>query len=96
MNMLRQHPEEYCAVLSDIRMPGITGFQVAREVKGINPRLKVILMSAFDISPAEFKNVMPTTQVDDFIVKPARVVELKRILLKHIGENKQLLGSTDN
>ena len=33
-------------VLSDIRMPGINGYEFVMEVKKINPKVKVILMSA--------------------------------------------------
>jgi CheY-like chemotaxis protein len=40
-------------VVSDIRMPGLNGYEVAIKVKGINPEVKIILMSAFEISDIE-------------------------------------------
>lgn len=92
MNHFQLHSREYCAVLSDIRMPGKTGFQVAREAKKTNPDVKVILMSAFEIKE-EFQKVMPSTQVDDFITKPAHFEEIKSVLLRHVGQTKQLTSS---
>jgi DNA-binding NtrC family response regulator len=87
---LRQHSKEYCAVLSDIRMPGLSGFQMAREIKNINPELKIVLMSAFEIKAADFEKVMPSTSVDDFIEKPATIVTISNVLLKHISRTKSL------
>lgn len=90
LSHLHQHSKEYCAVLSDIRMPGLTGFQMAREIKKINPELKIILMSAFEIQTADFEKVMPSTSVDDFIKKPADIMTIKNVLLKHISMTKSL------
>jgi len=93
----RKHSKEFCAVLSDIRMPQITGFQVAREVRNTNPAVKVILMTSFDINHSEFERVMPSTHIDDFIRKPATIAQIKSVLLKHIGQTKSLMaGSNEN
>ena len=71
-------------------MPGLTGFQMAREIKKINPELKIILMSAFEIQTADFEKVMPSTSVDDFIKKPPDIVTIKNVLVKHISMTKSL------
>lgn len=38
---------EYDLVLSDIRMPGMSGVELFRKVKALNPKLPVVLMTAF-------------------------------------------------
>ena len=95
LSHLREHSKEYCAVLSDIRMPGVTGFQVARETKKINPELKIILMSAFEVQTSDFEKVMPSTSVDDFIQKPTSIATIKNVLLKHIAMTKSLADNTE-
>ena len=86
----RNNAGAYCAVLSDIRMPGISGFGVAREIKRINPKVKVILLSSFEILKNEVSKVMPSHQVDDFISKPASISLIHEVLLKQIGHEKRL------
>jgi CheY-like chemotaxis protein len=51
-------------VLSDIRMPGMNGYEFIRKVKESNPKVKIMLMSAFEINDKEFHNVLPDIKVD--------------------------------
>jgi CheY-like chemotaxis protein len=46
----RENHNNYSLVISDIRMPGINGFEVANYINEIEPRTKVILMTAFDVN----------------------------------------------
>jgi DNA-binding NtrC family response regulator len=41
-------------VLSDIRMPQMNGYELANRIKALQPKVKVILMSAFEIREVEF------------------------------------------
>jgi DNA-binding NtrC family response regulator len=42
--------KDYVMVLSDIRMPGINGYELIRKAKEIDKQVKVVLMSAFEIN----------------------------------------------
>jgi DNA-binding NtrC family response regulator len=86
----KEHSTEYCLVLSDIRMPGLTGFEIARSIRKINPDVKIILFSAFEINMQEFEKVMPNTRVDEFIEKPINRDKLLQVIRKHIGNSKNL------
>jgi YesN/AraC family two-component response regulator len=44
-------------------MPGMSGILLARKVKEINPNVKVVLMTSFEINDNEFSKVFPSTQV---------------------------------
>jgi DNA-binding NtrC family response regulator len=46
-------------VLSDIRMPGMNGYELVMQVKKIDTKVKVILMSSFEIQEKEFHNLLP-------------------------------------
>jgi two-component system, response regulator YesN len=78
-------------MLSDIRMPGISGIKLARKVKEINPKVKVILMTSFEIKDNEFSKVFPSTQVDGFVQKPIQIKDLTNKILDIIGESKRIV-----
>ncbi len=89
----KQNSKDYSLVISDIRMPGISGTELSQEIKKIAPKVKVILMSSFEIPPSEFSKVNDTNMiVDDFMQKP---VGLKALLnkvtkqLDHKGEDER-------
>jgi CheY-like chemotaxis protein len=84
----QSNSEDYCLMLSDIRMPGISGIKLARKVKEINPKVKVVLMTSFEIKDNEFSKVFPSTQVDGFAQKPIRIKDLTNKILDIIGESK--------
>jgi two-component system NtrC family sensor kinase len=60
-----QHPE---IVLTDIRMPGISGIDVLKKIKGQQPETEVIVITAF----ADMDLAIQALQLDasDFITKP--------------------------
>ncbi|MDQ3903661.1 MAG: response regulator [Thermoproteota archaeon] len=80
---------DYCLMLSDIRMPGMSGIRLARKVKEINPNVKVVLMTSFEINDNEFSKVFPSTQVDGFVQKPVGIENLTSKILDIIGESKR-------
>jgi DNA-binding NtrC family response regulator len=45
----QSNSESYHLMLSDIRMPEMSGIKLARKVKEINPKVKVVLMTSFEI-----------------------------------------------
>ncbi|TWT51704.1 Blue-light-activated protein [Thalassoglobus neptunius] len=47
LTAFKEAPEEFDLVLSDIMMPGMSGFEVAEQVREIVPGVQVILMTGF-------------------------------------------------
>jgi DNA-binding NtrC family response regulator len=76
------HSKDYDIVISDIRMPGMNGYEFIRKVKESNPKVKVILMSAFEINDREFHNVLPDIKVDGFLQKPFSIGQLNDLIEK--------------
>ena len=72
-----------------MRMPGLSGMQLARKVKQINPNVKVVLMTAFEIRDDEFSKVFPSTSVDGFVEKPIGIRDLTNKILSIIGQSKR-------
>jgi YesN/AraC family two-component response regulator len=63
-------------VLYDIRMPQMNGCELIRRIKTLQPKVRVILISAFEINDLEFSKVLPSVKIDGFIPKP---VSLKKL-----------------
>lgn len=72
----------YSVVVSDIRMPKMNGFEFASRVRKIKPQIKLVLMSAFELSDVEYSAALHSIKIDGFIRKPVEV----RNLVKQIGE----------
>jgi CheY-like chemotaxis protein len=79
--------EEYSLIISDIRMPTMNGFEFVREARKINPKVKILLMTAFEIDDKEFARVLPNPKIDGLIQKPASPKQIMNI----IGEQGSLV-----
>jgi two-component system response regulator ChvI len=69
-------------VISDIRMPGMNGYEFVKHVKNIDSQVKVILMSAFEIQNKEFHNMLPDIKVDGFLQKPFSIGQINDAIEK--------------
>ena len=87
LQSFKSNSKDYCLLLSDIRMPSLSGIQLARKVKEVNPLVKVVLMTSFEIRDNEFSTVFPSTRVDGFVQKPIGIKELTDKILSIIGES---------
>jgi len=87
LNFFRKNYSLYQIFISDIRMPGMKGLTFARTVKSINNEVKVILMTAFEMLPQEFEQLMPSIKIDGFIKKPfsrQQILEKVSLLNLHV------------
>jgi two-component SAPR family response regulator len=78
--------KEYSLLISDIRMPTMNGFEFVREARKINPKVKILLMTAFKIDDKEFARVLPNPKIDGLIQKPASPKQIMDIVSNIIGE----------
>jgi two-component system response regulator (stage 0 sporulation protein F) len=69
-------------ILSDIRMPGMNGYEFVKKTKEIDKHIKVILMTAFEIDDKEFHNMLPDIKVDAFLQKPFHIQQLNDVIEK--------------
>jgi len=74
--VLRQTPVDL--VLTDLRMPGLTGWEVARRAKALQPGLPVVLVtgSAHAIAPDQPERRF----VDAILAKPCELATLQAVL----------------
>ena len=65
--------QNYRVVISDYRMPIMTGIELFNKMKAINPAVRRIMMSAFEIEDELFKEC---NCIDKFLQKPVLIVDL--------------------
>lgn len=77
LNAFKNHEVGYYdAIITDIRMPKMNGFELYRQIKEINPQTKIAFITAFEINKDEFNKVLPSIEVKDFIIKPIDMDDL--------------------
>ncbi len=70
--------EHFDAVISDVRMPGMSGIDVLRTVKQINPQAAVILITGF--RTPELTEALAAHGAHAFFYKPLRADKLLETL----------------
>ena len=81
-------------VISDVRMPGMNGYEFLRHVRSERPDLPFILVTAF----ADVEDAVSALQegADDYLTKPVRMQELRQRVQLHLerrvlnDENRRL------
>ena len=78
----KENPEMYILLLTDMRMPSMNGYELINKVKAIRPEIKIILISAYDITQDEItRNLDPGIRIDGLICKPIALERLREIII---------------
>ena len=72
--------KDHQIVISDIRMPGMNGYEFVKQVKKIDPQVKIILMSSFERSDNNLLDLLPDVKIDTFLQKPFSLDTLTNIV----------------
>jgi DNA-binding NtrC family response regulator len=74
-----ENKKEYALVISDLRMPNLNGLDLLSKVKIINPNVRTILVSAFNVKEDKvFQKYMKDGTIDLFIEKPIPIDWLRQ------------------
>lgn len=82
-------------VIMDIKMPKMTGLEASRLIKEFNPRIGIIIVSAYN--DFEFAQHAIKYSVDDYLLKPSRpehIFEAIERTIRKIGLFKEKKSST--
>ena len=80
------NPKSYSLVMSDSSIPALSGIELAKKVKEINPNVKVLLLTGFGLKVMEISKASDSTSVvDGFVQKPIATTKLADKILGLIG-----------
>jgi DNA-binding NtrC family response regulator len=69
--------KNYALVISDLRMPNLNGLELLKKVKQLNPSVRTILISAYEVDEDQvFQNYMKQGIINLFVKKPIGLPEL--------------------
>jgi len=66
----------YVLVISDFKMPGLNGMEFLKKIKALNPFVRTILMTAFEVEDKIFRDYAKNKIIDEFLQKPIGMHEL--------------------
>jgi len=81
--------QAYDLVFTDLGMPGLTGWDVAKKVKEINEKIPVALITGYQIS-SETENLQEKG-VDFILYKPFHITEVQKLVAQGIQLKDRLL-----
>ena len=74
-----ENKKEYALVISDLRMPNLNGLDLLSKIKIINPNVRTILVSSFNVKEDKFfQKYMKDGTIDLFIEKPIPIDWLRQ------------------
>lgn len=69
-------------ILVDIRLPGASGYELIRQLRAVQPDLKVFVMTAYDRESAPRQAF--SVRADGYLAKPFSLEMLKDMLTSHL------------
>jgi DNA-binding NtrC family response regulator len=83
-----ENKQNYALVISDLRMPGLNGLELLKKVKTLNPKVRTILMSAYNFEEdILFLKYMEEGIIDSTIEKPVTMNRLYQRVRDQLDAN---------
>ena len=78
--------DAYVLVISDLRMPGLNGLELLKKVKSSNPKVRTLLMSAYNFDEdLLFLKYMEEGIIDSSLDKPVTMNRLYQRVLEQLN-----------
>jgi DNA-binding response OmpR family regulator len=83
LDHFRKDPAGYSLILTDIKMPGMSGSELARRAKKIRADVKVMIMTAFEVDK-DLKKALPSIGQSGFLQKPFHTADVCVAVRRHL------------
>ena len=72
--------DKHSLIITDLRMPGICGIDLAMKVREFDNKIKIFLMTAFESKDLEDRKDFKNARIDRLIQKPVRFSDLREMI----------------
>ena len=76
----KETSDKHSLIITDLRMPGICGIDLAKSIRVFDNKIKIFLMTAFDAKDLEDKEDFKNAKIDRLIQKPVRFSDLREMI----------------
>lgn len=70
---IKNNISNYALVISDFNMPNLNGIKLINNIKHVNPFIRTILMTAFEINDKLFQVLTKREIINGFLQKPIKI-----------------------
>ena len=84
LQKFKENPGQYSLLLTDIRMPEMTGIRLTKLVQEIKPSMKAVIMTAYELTPADLSEHLPSISHDEILQKPFRLLQICTAIKKQL------------
>jgi DNA-binding response OmpR family regulator len=84
LQSFKNHPDRYSVALIDIRMPEMSGVELANRMLKIRSGINIVIMTAFEIESIDFETDLPTIKHDDILRKPFSLTQVCNAVKKQL------------
>jgi len=94
LELFKEHQDKIDLIISDINMPEMTGLEMSAEIKKINPRMPIIITTAF--SNTEYLLEAINMGIDKYVMKPVDIKNLLDTMVNSLTYHELKNLYTDN
>lgn len=76
----KDNTSKFSLVITDLRMPGMCGLELANKIRQLNESVRIFLISAFDTFGLESDQSYQSAKIDRIIQKPIKLAVLKNFI----------------
>jgi DNA-binding response OmpR family regulator len=77
LEWFKETSDKHSLIITDLRMPGMCGIDLAKDIRKINNNIKIFLMTAFETHSLQDDKYFKTARIDRLIQKPVHFSDLR-------------------
>ena len=82
----KANKDKFSLLITDLRMPGICGLELAKKIRELRDSVKIFLMTAFDTADLKNSEIYQSARIDRVFQKPIKLSVLKKIVEETFAE----------